>query len=271
MSLKDQLQESQDNHRSKQLDTWESSLKEREALLDDTDKIAQLEVLDKQIDVKETRVADLQQKIEALEKDLRSYTVDHNEGVKTLELYMTRRKADSQEVDDLLNDKQKALQGAIDMLEAVNKEIQAQRKYLKDGQKQVDDTIAEWNVQLKEFQAEHNTIMKEKDTINADMVRLRQEKEILENELYSVEKNLVSQDEIYEKKTDEFKTELSEGKKALDLFNQRSIELDFEIKGRLQAIESKEEGIKLKERALESREFKLEQDEKGFRSKVGLA
>lgn len=269
-NLTQQLQEAQDDQKSKSLDLREQALEKRERLLDDTERIATLDILDKQIAIKEDIKQNLDSKIEQLQTDYRRQTEESKERNELLEQAHTKQ----QNVFNTLVIKSERSNTAIVVaqkdLVRIGTEIKSQQQYLKDSQQTVDDTVAEWNAQLTGFQQEADNIKLSKNSLSADLIRLEQEKQILAENITEYEQKLSQLEEIYQGKKTNLKSSLQSIKDQIVTQQNELTDLNAKLQIRSDVMDTKEKAILLKEAAIRKKELDLSFREQRINTQLDL-
>jgi chromosome segregation ATPase len=271
MTIKQQLQNIQADQQSKQSKLDQEAKAKREAILDDSERIARLEVLDKQIALKEGAKKALDGEIAKLEVELAEIQDKHNNVIdKSAFLQQTEDKKIAE-----LYKKESALTDSITvrqkLLESVKTEIQDQKRYLKDEQTKIDDTINEWNAQLKEFQDAGIEVEKHKTQVNIDIIRLEQDRDVITADNKLIEEKNIELDTAYQEKAGRYRDELKTFKSDIQASEQTLLELELKNKVRFEAADTRDKSLTIRERAVQTKEFNLTSREKALEMKLGLS
>lgn len=271
MSLQQQLQDVQDDQRVKQLDLREEALNKREALLNESERLARLEIINKQIAEKERTKVILDQKNEELKQAVTDANESYKLELKKLNAQIGQKR---EEIGKLTNTEQTfytKIENVKKQLNSIREEVHDQELYLKEQQEKTDQTINEWNNQLKEFQAEELQVREEKDQLNKDVLRLQQRKMDSEEELEVIDSKNVELDALYKEKVEKYKAELKDLNAEVQTKKQALLELDLKNEAHLKVIATKEKSLTLREQVLQKKEFEYISKEKQLNMKLGLS
>ena len=241
------------------------------SLLNNDDFLAKIELLDKQVTQKESTVKRLESDIKNLEKkvsdasdatDKRLSELDDELLSKSNELALARRVLAS--ITDDVKEAKKSLK-------AVQADIGAQTEYLNSEQVKINDIINKWNAQLREFQEADNEVKVKRDSVNRDIIRLEQDKTALEEEVGRISLKDAELDEQYQLKAEGFRGSLSKLKDQVQTAEQELYELELKTKARIEAADSKEQAVLIRERALQQNEILVSSRERKLNMKLGLS
>lgn len=260
----------QNSQKLQSLQLREQSLAEREALLDDTKRIKQLEVLDKQITVKRQLVDELAANLETLTKDRDNRVELITERIKQLTADETAKLKTLAQLDERSKRLETNVKQRKQELADVKTEITGQQLYLADQQATVDTTIADWNAQLTGFQAEADRITEAKNIFNADLVRLEQEKQAKTLEVENLQQKAVEIEAIYTDKASHYKEKLTVMKSTIAMKENEALELDLQQEAKLKVIMSREQAVTIRETALRTKELDLSNRERALNNKLNL-
>lgn len=90
-------------------------------------------------------------------------------------------------------------------LSIVKAQIKDSKRYLKEQEIIVNETVAEWNSQLVGFRQEIDVLHDEKEKILRDVVRLQEDKKILEEAVSIAEDKLVELENVYQEKASQYR------------------------------------------------------------------
>lgn len=258
-NLKQQLQEVQDDQRSKSLDLREAALEKREQLLDDSARIANIELLDKQIVIKTDIKSNIEGEIVVLEKQ---YKIENDRVTVDLESLQSSL-IKNQNAFNASVTKKEHIEELIVLarrdLQLVKSEISEQKRNVKSEEQQVQDTMADWNAQLTSLQGEADIIAESKKKLSADIVRLDQEKDDKLTEAEQLTEKIRQLDVVYRTRMDAIKEELSLANENLEAKKQEERELAIKLKTRLEVVASREKSLSVKEMAFKGKEAELNQ------------
>ena len=243
---------------------------EREALLDDTARIAALELLDKQIIVKQDIYDNLQKKINTLDKNVIKAKTIYDDRTQEYDKSITKQQnmynglvANQEKLTEAINSAHKKLQ-------EVTAEIVAQKKYLKDQEQVVNDTVADWNGQLTGMQAEVDALQDAKSVILADRIQMEQSKQVKLDEITALEQKAKTLQEVFDRNMQHAKIELSEVQNMIQQENNRLGEISQTIKSRLETINSREQALQIIDRAQQAKELDLSERERRLNMQLNL-
>lgn len=276
-SLTQQLQEAQDDQRDKSLDLREAALAEREQLLDDSSRIthieeldAQIAILNSQIDIRQNNFTKLQNRIPAIEETVRTAAKQASNEISKIQQAVIDKKI---ELDDINNDITKVEKNLVDVnnqLEIITGDIKEREEYLENQRKIVDETIADWNIQLTGFHQEGERITEEKKRLNTDLIHSKQQQQTEQDALDALLLKLERLQELYEQKLGEHKEALTNAKKTvLDKESELS-QIDGTIQLRLQALATREESLKVREKAVQVANNNLRDREQALNMKLNM-
>lgn len=264
------MQHSKLQQQRQSLELREKAIAEREALLDNSDAVHQLNILEKQATVKQDIVDTLTADISRLAKERDGQvTVKEHELAKLGQNIAIKQR--------LIEQVEQRLKG----IEAVSKQVQQdldnlraertnQKKYLLEQQETVDNTIADWNAQLTGFQAEADRITEAKSVFNADLVRLEQEQQSKKAELTNWQVKLDSIEMAYNEKAEGYRAQLLEAKQQLAAVEQKMQQLTLEQQAKIEVLVSRERALQIQGSALREKEADLANRERALDMKLNL-
>lgn len=271
MTTRQKLQSVADDQRSKQSKLKQEAKAQREAILDDSDRIARLEILDKQIIQKEGAKKVLDSQIAKLEID--KEIAQDAFGAIVIKSALLQRVEDDKIAE--LYKKESVLSNSIaagkKLLADTKTDIKVQADYFTEQQLKTDETINEWNAQLKDFQDAGATVVKEKDQINKDIIRLGQDKITVETSLKLIADKSTELNELYNKRASDYRDELKRLKADIQAGEQALLELELKNKARFEVADTREKSLIIRERAVQEQEFNLSSREKVLNMKLGLS
>lgn len=271
MSLQRQLDEAAQQKRSDDLDVREKWISEKEKLLDDSERVAKLEVLDKQIEAKQKVLYLKNQAILDIDDQLKTKEADYKELWADIES-LKNTKITHNDAVNAQAIKLKTLNSNLSKQNnTLKSDIQANKTYLRDQEEVVNNTIAEWNVRLNELQQEADDIETQKTQQLVILTRFDQDKTDVENVIEKLADKLDYLQVMYDEKAAILRDQL----KTLEL------EIAAQIKDRDESVilaeireknlVAREKSVKIKEVVLKKTEYNLGQKEKKLKSDYGLA
>jgi chromosome segregation ATPase len=90
----------------------------------------------------------------------------------------------------------------------LTRELRDAKRYQKEQELVVEQTVSIWSSQLTEFQAEANVVQTEKNKLSGDIIRLEQEREALADEAKALEDKVLKLDELYAKRVQRYRADL---------------------------------------------------------------
>jgi chromosome segregation ATPase len=258
------LQEAQDALKSKSLDEREKLLLEREKLLDSSERFRQLELLDKQIAVKEQRLYELEDAIADKNGELTKAQKRYNDQVVTAEAEQERIASKQKKEADKLSQLQADITQAKAELASVNADIASRKQYLIEQEELVEHTVSDWNVRLGECMHEEKMLDERKQSKSADIVRLEQALQEKQREVDAIEGKANQLQDIFEQKKagimqqlGELSSQVQAQQNNLDTLVQESAETVQSLKSQDQSLQIRETALRAKEAELTGRERNL--------------
>lgn len=271
MSRQSQLNNLQDDQRSKSLDDREKALKQKEALLDDTELLTRLDILDKQIDIKQDTLATLNTKITSLTSTYEDKLDSTKMKLKELDDDIAVKKEEVAKIVASVDVVKASLVKSREEKTELHTAISDAKTYLKEQQVLTDVTINGWNDQLKDFQDADKDARIEKDRVVRDTLRLEQDKTLIEDEIERLSSKLEQLDNSYNDKVATYTDDLETLRGKIDSKEQTLLELDLTNKAQLDVLNIKEHSLNIKEHSLVERELNLKMQEKRLNMKLGLS
>lgn len=271
MTLQTKLQNVSDDHRSKQLDLREEALVERERLLDDTSRIAQLDILDKQIEERtrqrdtvislidklKQRLSDLNDRIDSKiqrfreeEEDIKKDILSLKQAKKNVDVSIASSKSDLQTIYD---------------------DVSVQKAYLKEQEEKAEQVINDWNLQLREFADADKEISDQKSALERDIISLTNQQTLLERTVTDIEFKNNELESAYEIKAGEYKRDLRELRAQIQKGNQELQEIGIKCSLRMEGIANKEKSLEIREQSIQTKEFDITSREKSLTMRLGLS
>lgn len=271
MTVKQKLQDAQDDQRSKQLDLKEEGLNKREALLDDASRLSRIEVLDKQIIIREDLLEEAERKNKAYEQKIREKIEADTERFERLKERIDEKRNEIKKYETQLASITEVVRSTKNDLKQIREDISTQSIYRKQQQDTMDQTINEWNSQLKDFRDEGIEVQNHKDQVARDVLRLEQDKASIDKEVEVVNTKLLDLDEVYLEKATSYKEQLRVQREELQKGQQTLLEIEQKCKVRLEVIDTREKALDIRERVIQKSEFDLVSREKAVNMKVALS
>lgn len=268
--MSQQLEEAQADQKRKQLQLREEALTKREALLDDTERLAKVELLDKQIAFKEEQLEGLNKafvKREAEAAEATDYLLE-----RIAELERTKDKAQKDingqvSKQEKLDEQYKATQKDLILIKG---EIAARKKYFDAQEVVITETIADWNGQLTGFQQEANAIADQKKTYLAEFTRLEQSKQTISDEEEVLRDKFKDLEDIYAEKAIAYKVDLKAMREELADARQETEDISRQNQAKHKAAETREQSLNIREAAANQKERDLSDREQRLQMRLGM-
>jgi len=257
--------------RSKQLDTREQWIAEKEKLLDDASLSKHLEVLDKQIEIKESQLATLETRFTQQEDDYNKRKSDMAEELENLNARKLKKEHELKDSDTKLGILNTGLIEARRTLDTLGNEKKLSIKYLKEQEKAVDETIAEWNAQLSEFASEGRRLEEQKTDLLTDLIELEKSRQPVEEQRKEAEDKLESIEAVYQERMACCKKELDKVNAQIQSAKDTLKETELRNTAASKVLASRERSLNTRETALQTQELQLMTREKALNVKLGLS
>lgn len=264
------LRVDQDVLKSKSLDQREALIIEREKLLDNSDRLAHLELLDKQIAIKEKRNTELDSVTALLEKSFDDAQKHNDESMTSFVEIETRCQS---KLDGLAKDEETLREIIISQSKEKNNieaDILTRKQYLMEQENTVNDTIASWNIQLSEFAHEAGVLEEKKNKVNVDLVRATQDLQTKESDLQALQIKIDKLQTIYDQKIDNMKNSIQELKSSLTNEENKLANIIAQQTSRIEGLNTREKSIEVQETSLNHRELDLKTRENQLNVKLRL-
>src|SRR5574343_428451 len=237
-SRKDQLSKLQASQAEKQRKLADQQNQEKAALLDDSEALHALKLLDAQIEVKEGMVAEVETKLAETRK-LYDRQVRAIETLKEKELELLGRKG-ALETD--VKNLEARLSRARRAYEDLQKSIREQREYLKNQEAIVEETVNNWNDQLRDFAQAGKEAEERKTAVLTETLRLENDRQELDRLLNDAAERLEGLETAYTAKVEEYRANLEiakqEAASVVQGREQRLLEIDQRVKARLAVVDT---------------------------------
>jgi chromosome segregation ATPase len=264
------LQEAQDALKSKSLDEREKLLLEREKLLDSSERFSQLELLDKQIAVKEQRLSELEDAIADKNGELTKAQKRYNDQVVSAEAEQERIASKQKKEAEKLSQLRDAIIQARNELATVNDDIAGRKKYLVEQEELVEHTVSDWSMRLGECMHEEKMLDERKQSKSADIVRLEQAVQEKQQEVDAIEGKAVQLQDIYMQKKTQISQELSVLRSHVQDKQNELLSLDMEQEAKIQGLKTREQSVTVREAAIRTQEMNLHERERALDMKLGI-
>lgn len=270
MSSTNHLQEAQDDLRSKSLDDREATLVAREKLLDDTDRLKQLKVLDERISLAKAQFTDVDKAIDDATLALEKVNKQYNNAVYLCESWQDKLSKLQSKHETIVRDFDLKIQIQQEALSSVNREIKQQKSYLVEQEKTVTDTIAEWNVRLGELHQEGNLLEERKRTLDTNLLQVTQlittQEEVHSNLAIKIDQLQL----IYDRKLTEMKQDLANVRVQVQSEENKLEDIKQEQQHIMEDVENRERTISIREAAADQQEVDLRTREQQLNLKLRL-
>lgn len=270
MTLSRQLSDTLADQRSKQLDLREQALVEKEALLDDSERIKRIEILDKQIAIKEDTLVNLAAAVDA---DTKNYHTSKNEWQQNIEKLNVECAQLQRAISKLQNERAVVVEDIgrqKQELQSVKHDISDSAKYLKAQEAQVNETVADWNRQLTALAQEAERINEDKTMLAADIIRLKQQKDEAETATTDAQGRAAQLQSVYDEKVDVYRRDLATRKAAITELDTRLEQRQREQEAAAQSILTREQSVSVRESAVNAKEAELAGRERALNMKLNM-
>lgn len=271
--LQAKLQEAQDDQRSKLLDLREQALNEREQLLNSETLLAEVEALEANIAILTTQVKQREAQKASLNTTLHNLENQVGEARKKFTQAAETTERDIQRLDSQKLAKEQQLRTVEDTLSNRKNEvrnilndIKNHKKYRDEQENIVNDTIAEWNVQLNQLKQEADNLEAGKRKLSAEVLAIEQLKSTKQDELDALNNKLSELQKVYDSKLAAMKAEIKGYKEQIAIKQTELTDVDQTVNTRLQALATREKALLVKEGAVR----KLEADLKSREQKLNM-
>lgn len=241
--LEDNIQQAQN-----ELDILNKRIKARNETADEAE--ARLIVIGEQIKAKNVELDKSNKELDDFREACKEEKKTHQLRKDNLDAQFNAKESQLKELDGRIElRKHKHAQLSKDN-EAVVSQIRDNKKYLKEQEEVVNDTVAYWNAQLVGFRQEADSLQEEKTKLLTSTVRLEEDKKVLEEAAIEVDNKLRELEKVYKEAVDEYKKELHVlANKVTEKKNELNL-LDRSLESRVKAVETKESEILIKKIAL---------------------
>ena len=153
----------------------------------------------------------------------------------------------------------------------INQEIKDRNTYRDEQEVQVNNAIAEWNIQLVEFHAEIDASVGEKSKVLGDIIRAEQSKTEIQDSLTIEQDKLKEIQNLYEQKSTELRNDLGNQRIAIEQAKNNLSELMTAKEEYIKNLEVREKAVRLKEVSLGEKEKDLLNREKRLKQSYSLS
>jgi chromosome segregation ATPase len=241
------------------------------SLLNNDEFLSKIEILDKQITQKTSIIKSLESDIINLESKLQTASDNSDKEISKLADLIDLKRNELTITKRALDNAQEDVKESRKSLKSIRDDIKNQTTYFNEEQLKINEIINKWNDQLREFQEADNEVKVKRESVNRDIIRLEQDKIDLETSVKTIESRSVELDGQYQIKAKNYRDQLQTIKNSVQQGEQNLLELELKNKARIEALDTREQSIVIREQALQQGELNILSREKRLNMKLGLS